>query len=176
DQFGFSSPVVDGRVLYQVENGSRLRAYDIETGSELWRLPLGTVQKAPLVFADGKLYVGTESGKFFIVPPGPKGGEVLSEVELPPRRDSVQQQEGTPEPILAGAAISHGRIFFVSSDAVYAIGSKTAKTLTGTVVDTPAERGEGAAAFLQISPTEMVLKPGQTVKLRARSFDVKGRF
>src|SRR5262249_45257394 len=62
DQFGFSSPVTDGKIVYQVENGSRLKAYDIEQGTELWRKALGTVQKAPLVLADGKLYVGTESG------------------------------------------------------------------------------------------------------------------
>jgi outer membrane protein assembly factor BamB len=176
DQFGFSSPVTDGTHLYQVENGSRLKAFDLETGRELWRQPLGTVQKAPLVMADGKLYVGTESGKFFIVRPRPDKAEVLSEVELPISKDSVQQQEGTPEPILGGAAVSRGRIFFVSSDAVYAIGSKTAKTLTGTAVDTPAEKGEGAPAYVQVAPTELLLKPGQTVKLHARLFDAKGRF
>jgi outer membrane protein assembly factor BamB len=118
DQFGFSSPVTDGTRIYQVENGSRLKAFDLETGKELWRQPLGTVQKAPLVLADGKLYVGTESGKFFIVRPHPDKAEVLSEVELPVSKDSVQQQEGTPEPILAGVAVSRGRVFFVSSDAV----------------------------------------------------------
>jgi outer membrane protein assembly factor BamB len=153
--------VLDGNRVYQIENGSRLKAYDFETGRELWRQPLGTVQKAPLVLADGKLYVGTESGKFFIVRPSADRAQVLSEVELPVSKDSAQQQEGTPEPILAGAAVSRGRIFFVSSDAVYAIGSKTAKTLTGTVVDAPAEKGEGEAALVQVSPTELVLKPGQ---------------
>src|SRR3989441_805439 len=83
DQFGFSSPVIDGARVYQVENGSRLKAFDLETGRELWRQNLGTVQKAPLVLADGKLYVGTESGKFFIVRPLADRAEVLSEVELP---------------------------------------------------------------------------------------------
>jgi outer membrane protein assembly factor BamB len=176
DQFGFSSPVIDGNRVYQIENGSRLKAFDVETGHELWRQALGTVQKAPLVLADGKLYVGTESGKFFIVRPHPDRAEVLSEVELPLSQNSVQQAEGTPEPILAGAAVSRGRIFFVSSDAVYAIGSKTAKPVTGYAVDTPAEKGEGNPAFLQVTPTEMVLKPGQMVKLHARLFDNKGRF
>jgi outer membrane protein assembly factor BamB len=176
DQFGFSSPVIDGGRLYQVENGSRLRAYDLETGRELWRLALGTVQKAPLVLADGKLYVGTESGKFFIVRPSADHGEVLSEVELPISQNSVQQEEGTPEPILGGAAVSRGRIFFVSSDAVYAIGPKKAKVLSGFAVDEPAPQGEGAATFLQVAPTELVLKPGQTVALHARLFDAKGRF
>src|SRR3954467_4326783 len=69
DQFGFSSPVIDGTRVYQIENGSRLKAYDLEKGTLLWTQTLGTVQKAPLVLADGKLYVGTESGKFFIVRP-----------------------------------------------------------------------------------------------------------
>jgi outer membrane protein assembly factor BamB len=176
DQFGFSSPVVDGTRIYQVENGSRLKAYDLESGRELWRQPLGTVQKAPLVLADGKLYVGTESGKFFIVRPRADKAEVLSEVELPISKDSVQQQEGTPEPILAGAAVSRGRVFFVSSDAIYAIGPKAPKAVTGTAVDEPAQKGDGPPAFVQVSPTELVLKPGQTVKLHARLFDAKGRF
>jgi len=176
DQFGFSSPVIDGTRVYQVENGSRLRAYDFETGHELWKLPLGTVQKAPLVLADGKLYVGTESGKFFIVRPSADRGEVLSEVELPLSQNSVQQEEGTPEPILAGVAVSRGRLFFVSSDAVYAIGPKKAKVLTGFATDEPAPQPEGAPAYLQVAPTELVLKPGQTVSLHARLFDSKGRF
>jgi len=176
DQFGFSSPVIDGTRVYQVENGSRLKAFDLETGKELWRQALGTVQKAPLVLADGKLYVGTESGKFFIVRPQADRAEVLSEVQLPISKDSAQQQEGAPEGVLAGAAVSRGRVFFVSSDAVYAIGPKTAKTLTGLAVDAPAEKGDGAPAWVQVSPTELVLKPGQTVKLHAKVFDAQGRF
>ena len=176
DQFGFSSPVIDGTRVYETDNSSRLKAFDIETGKELWRHPLGTGQKAPLVLADGKLYVGTEGGKFFIVRPGADRAETLSEVELPVSTNSVQQAEGTPEPILAGVAVSRGRVFFVSSDAVYAIGPRAAKAAPALAPVASAEKGEGEPAFLQVSPTEMVLKPGQTVKLRARLFDAKGRF
>jgi len=177
DQFGFSSPVLDGSRVYQIDNGSRLRAYDLETGRELWRQTLGTVQKAPLVLADGKLYVGTESGKFFIVRPQADKAEVLSEVELPPSKDdNAGQSVGIPEPVFSGAAISRGRVFFVSTGGVYAFGPKTAKTLTGTAIDEPVEKGEGEATFVQVEPTELVLKPGQTVKLHARLFDARGRF
>jgi outer membrane protein assembly factor BamB len=175
-QFGFSSPVIDGTRVYETDNNSRLKAFDLETGKELWRHPLGTGQKAPLVLADGKLYVGTEGGKIFIVRPGADRAETLSEVELPVSTNSVQQAEGTPEPILAGAAVSGGRVFFVSSDAVYAIGPRAAKATTGNAVEAVVEKGEGEPSFLQVTPTEMVLKPGQTVKLRARLFDAKGRF
>jgi outer membrane protein assembly factor BamB len=176
DQFGFSSPVIDGTRVYQIDNGSRLKAFDLETGRELWRLGLGTIQKASPVLADGKIYVGTESGKFFIVRPHADRGEVLSQVQLPISTNSAQQEEGTPEPVLGGAAISRGRIFFVSSDAVYGIGPKTAKAVNGFAVDAPGERGDGAAAWVQVTPTELVLKPGQSVKLHARLFDGKGRF
>ena len=175
-EFGFSSPVTDGTTLYQIDNSSRLEAFDIETGRELWTQPLTTLQKAPPVLADGKLYVGTDNGKFFIIRPRRDRAEILSAVELPVSKNSCCGSEGTPEQILGGAAISRGRIFFVSSDAVYAIGSRQAKSLTGWAVDEPAQRGEGNPAHLQVIPTELVLTPGQKVNLRARLFDDKGRF
>ena len=173
---GFSSPIMDGDRIYQIENGSRLVAFDVVTGRQLWKQQLGTVQKAPPVMADGKIYVGTESGKFFILKPHADKCDVLSETEMPISKYSCCSSEGTPEQILGGAAVSHGRIFFVSSDAVYAIGPKKATTLRGFAVDEPVEKGEGAPAWVQVEPTEMVLKPGQTVKLHARLFDDKGRF
>src|SRR5688572_15052107 len=176
EQFGFSSPLVDGPRLYQIENGSRLKAYEIETGKELWTQPLGTSQKAPPVMADGKIYVGTENGKFFIVRPHADRREILSEVELPLSKNSIGGSEGTAEQVFGGAAISRARVFFVTSDAIYAIGSKQQAKPTGWAANEPAVTGEGAAAYVQVSPTELVLEPGRTVKLTARSFDARGRF
>jgi outer membrane protein assembly factor BamB len=177
DQFGFSSPVIDSTRVYQIENGSRLKAYDLESGRELWRQALGTVQKAPLVLADGKLYVGTESGKFFIVRPHADRAEVLSEVELPKSLDdNAGQSVGIAEPVFGGAAVSRGRVFFVSTGGTYAIGSKTAKPTTGIAAPLALPAGQGEPAFVQVSPTELVLKPGQTVKLQAKLFDAQGRF
>jgi len=175
-EFGFSSPLTDGATIYQIDNGSHLKAFDAETGRELWTESLSTLQKAPPVLADGKIYVGTDNGEFFIVRPQRDRAEILSKVELPVSANSCCGSEGTPEQILGGAAVSRGRIFFVSSDAVYAIGSRQAKPLTGWAVDEPAVRGQGNPAHLQVIPTEMVLAPGQRVNLRARLFDDKGRF
>jgi outer membrane protein assembly factor BamB len=176
EQFGFSSPVLDGDRLYELTNDSLLVAHDVATGKRIWQKELGTLQKAPLVLADGKLYVGTENGKFMIVRPSATGAEILSQVQLPVSQNSVQQADGVPEPILAGAAVSHGRIFFVSSDALYAVGSKAAKKLTGFAVNEPAPAADPTPAYLQVVPTELVLHPGEAVKLRARLFDAKGRF
>jgi hypothetical protein len=175
-EFGFSSPVTDGTTVYQIDGGSHLKAFDLQTGRELWTESLSTLQKAPAVLADGKIYVGTDQGEFFIVRVSRDRGEILSKVELPVSTDSCCGSEGTPEQVLAGAAVSRGRIFFVSSDAVYAIGSRQAKSLTGWAVDELAQRGQGAPAHLQVVPAEVVVEPGETVNLRARLFDDQGRF
>jgi len=175
-EFGYSSPVIDGTRLYQLDNGSTLRAYDIATGKQLWTLPLGLAQKASPVLADGKLYVGTDGGNFFIVRPHADRGEVLSRVDLPNSTNSCCGSEGTAEQVLGNVAISRGRIFFMSSDAIYAIGSKQPTSPAGFAVDEAAVVGSGAPAHLQVSPTELNLEPGQTVKLRARLFDAAGRF
>jgi outer membrane protein assembly factor BamB len=173
---GFSSPIMDGDRVYQIENGSRIIAFDVVTGKQLWKQQLGTVQKAPPVLADGKLYVGTESGKFFILKPHSDRVEVLSDVDMPISKYSCCSSEGTPEQVLAGAAVSRGRVFIVSSDAVYAIGSKRATSPTGFAANEPAQTADATPTFLQVEPTELVLKPGQTVKLHARLFDAKGTF
>ena len=175
-EFGFSSPIVDGPRLYQLDGSSELHAYDLETGKTIWSQQLGTLQKASPVFADGKLYVGTETGTFLIVRPHADRAEILSQVTMPLSKDSVGGSEGTAEQIVSGAAVSRGRVFFMTSDAIYAIGPKTAKTLTGFAIDEPALKGEGAPAHVQVSPTELTLNAGQTTKLRVRLFDDKGRF
>src|SRR5215472_11168637 len=172
---GYSSPVMDGDRIYQVDNGGNLFAFDVETGRQLWKQNLGVIQKASSVFADGKIYVGTESGKFYILRPHADRCEVLSEVELPLSDQGLASQR-TPEPIVAAAAVARGRIYFVSSDTLYAVGPKQTRDGPWKPVTPDVEPGQGPATWLQVTPTEMVLKPGQTVQLHARSFDAAGRF
>jgi len=120
---GFSSPVIDGDRIYQADNSANLFAFDLETGREFWKQNLGTLQKASIVVGDGKIYVGTESGKFYILRPHADHCEVLSEVELPLSDQGITSQK-IPEPVVASAAIARGRVYFVASDTLYAIGPK----------------------------------------------------
>ena len=175
-EMGYSSPLLDGDRVYQIDNGSHLKAFDVSTGKELWDLALGSSQKAPPVMADGKIYVGTDSGEFFIVRPHPDRGEILSKVEMPLSKNSCCGSEGTSEQIYAGAAISRGRVFVVSSDAVYALGPRQPRPVSGFAVDEPVARSTGAPAYVQVVPTELVLKPGQKVAFKARLFDGQGTF
>lgn len=163
-QGGYSSPVIDGQRLYQVDNGANLYAFDASSGKILWQQNLGTIQKASPVLADGKLYVGSENGRFFILRPTAERCEVLNDVQLP---------EG--EAIIASAAVSDGRVFLVSTENIYAIGktrNKGIPTAPHRIIKAPA----GAQpTHLQVSPTELVLKPGQTVQFHAREYDAQGR-
>jgi len=172
---GYSSAVIDGDRLYQVDNGSGLHAFDVETGRQLWKQSLGTVQKASIVLADGKIYVGTETGKFYILRPHADRCEVLSEVELPISKQGIFSQK-VPEPVVAGAAVARGRVYFISSDTLYAIGPKKTTDGPWKPVTQTLEPGQGPPAWVQVTPTEMVLKPGDTVPLRVRLFDAQGRF
>lgn len=175
-EFGFSSPVTDGEILYQIDSGSTLHAFDMDNGDLLWSEPLGNAQRAHPVLADGKIYVGTNGGSFYIIRPGASGAEILSQVTLPVSTDSCCSSEGTAEQIVASAAVSRGRVYFVSSDAVYAIGPAQPTSFSGWALDEPAEAGQGAPAHVQVAPTEMVLDPGERVTLTARLFDDQGRF
>ena len=172
---GFSSPVIDGDRIYQADNSSNLFAFDLETGRQLWKQNLGTIQKASVVFGDGKIYIGSESGKFYILQPHADRCDVLSEVELPLSEQGLASQK-IPEPVVASAAVARGRVYFVSSDTLYAIGPKSTPAQPWSPVKQALQPGQGAPAWVQVRPTEMVLKPGETVQLHARLYDAAGRF
>ncbi len=168
-QGGFSSPVIDGERLYHVDNGANIAAFDVNTGKQLWLKNLGTIQKSSPVLADGKLYVGTENGKFFILKPSATGVEILDEDQL--------GTEMHPEAIIGSPAVSNGRIFVVSDSGLYCIGKKAAQSSSSqpsTAVGTSVS--SNPATYIQVVPTELLLKPGDKVKFRARLFDAQGNF
>ena len=170
-QGGFSSPVLDGDRLYQIDNGANIAAFDVNTGKQLWLQNLGTIQKASPVLADGKLYVGTENGKFFILKPSATGCEILDQ-------DALVDTEGKPEQIIASAAVSNGRIYVVSEKGLYAIGKKSASrnSAPSASVAIGSSVSSNPVTHVQVVPTELMLKPGDKVNFRARLFDAQGNF
>ncbi|HEY8187365.1 MAG TPA: PQQ-binding-like beta-propeller repeat protein [Pyrinomonadaceae bacterium] len=165
---GFSSPVIDGDRVYQVDNSANLGAFDINTGKQLWRLTLGTVQKASPVLAEGKLYVGTESGKFFILKPSATGCEILDQKQL--------GTEQKPEVIIASVAVSDGLVYLVSDSNLYAIGKREKKSSVPPARLRVGGSSTGPVTHVQVVPTELMLKPGDKVSFRVRLFDEGGNF
>jgi hypothetical protein len=134
------------------------------------------------VLADGKLYVGTETGKFYILKPSVEGCQALSENELEPvDKIETKTEEGDDliaanEQIIGSVAISRGRIFLVSTKNIYAIGKKAKSPALPAepekVENAPAD---ATTAYVQVVPADLVMRPGETAKFRVRLFDDHGR-
>ena len=167
----FASPVMDAERLYTMDNSAILGAFDLKTGAKLWEKTLGTLQKGSPVLADGKLYVGTENGKFYILRPSASGVEVLDEDLL----GSAQSSEA----IVASPIVADGRVYVTSMEAMYAIGKRVPRK-TGAAgamgVKADGAGAAGAPAFVQVFPYEVLLAPGETAALKARLYDAKGNF
>ncbi|MBA3640570.1 MAG: PQQ-binding-like beta-propeller repeat protein [Acidobacteriota bacterium] len=172
-QAGYASPVTDGERLYVLDNGGVLIAVDLKTGKPLWHESLGTIAKASPVFADGKLYVGTENtgdagGKFFIIRPTAAKAEILDQDWL-----------GTPEKselIIASPIVARGRVYVTSMDALYAIGPKGAAKASppAPAPVTPAPAPAGPATVALVMPTDVIVKPGESLALTVKLFDANG--
>jgi hypothetical protein len=170
--------VIDAERLYTVDNSAILGAFDLQTGKELWTKRLGTLQKSSPILADGKLYVGTENGKFFILRPSATGAETLDEDQI--------GSPTNPEPILASPAVADGRIYVVtmapvqdvkgSSGHVYAIGARKPRAAgakpAGPAANPPMSLG--TAAQVQVFPNEVMLDPGGKQAFTVKLFDAKG--
>jgi outer membrane protein assembly factor BamB len=170
-QGGFSSPVLDGDRMYQLDNSANLAAFDVNTGKQLWLKSLGAIQKASPVLADGKLYVGTENGKFYILKPDANGCEILDQDQL--------GTEALPEAIIASVAIANGRVFVVSDSNMYAIGKRSNSRTPAAAGGPYAFNGNPStqvATHVQVVPTELILKPGDKVNFHVRLFDETGVF
>jgi hypothetical protein len=155
-----------------VDNGAVLGAFEIATGKKLWDRSLGTIQKASLAWADGHLYVGTENGHFYVLKPGPASVEIVD--------DDLLGTQDAPEAIIAPVAISGGHIYLASMDALYCIGKKTAhgprKPAAASAPPAPAAAAAGEPTWVQVRPAEVLVKPGERVRFRARLYDAHGRF
>ena len=163
----FASPVMDAERLYTVDNGAIVGGFDLQSGKLLWQRSLGTLQKGSPVLADGKLYVGTENGKVYILQPSAAGVEVLDE-------DLLGTPE-SPEIIVASPIVSDGRVYVTSMEAMYAIGTYRPAGRPEPARST-ARRSTADVAHVQVSPYEAVLAPGAQQAFTLRLYDPQGNF
>lgn len=106
------SPLVYRGLVYVIKNGGILETIDAETGESLKtgrvRQALGGYSASP-VAADGKIYLASEEGKVTVLRAGAQH-EAVSTSDL-------------EEPIFATPALSRGRVFIRTDDALYAFGN-----------------------------------------------------
>jgi outer membrane protein assembly factor BamB len=164
----FSSPLLDGNRLTVIDNGAVVGAFDVNTGTQLWTRSLGTLQKGSPALADGKLYVGTENGKVFILRPGETGVEVLSEVVLGNPAD--------PDVIVASPVVAGGRVYVTSMERLYAIGPKAPVAVPQAPAPAAPAPSTAAPAVVQVFPYEALLDGGEAQSFNVRLFDRQGNF
>jgi outer membrane protein assembly factor BamB len=106
-----SSLVHYNGLLYMAGDVGVLSAIDAKTGQRVWQERTGGVFTASPVAADGKIYLLSEDGQAIVLAAGTAG--------VPPR---VLSRNRLTARQLASPAISGGRIFIRTDDAVIAIG------------------------------------------------------
>lgn len=166
---GKSTPLlVDGK-LYAFDDGNIMYVLDAKTGEQVQKPTrlLGSIMRSSPVYADGRIYACTTSA-WHVITPGKDGEKAAVTHKL--RFPVGEEIHGTP-------AVSHGRIYLPTTDAMYCIGLKDAKPAATSRADTVPEPEitDKAPAFVQVVPAEGIIKPGDKVQFRAYLFNVKGQ-
>ena len=170
-----SSPILAGDTAYIATEKGDLCAVDVNDGNILWKIKLGIEERnACPLYADGKLYVpmlddpaskaaGGEAGTtgaFYIIKPGDKP-EVLTHIALDGRCF------GTP-------TAYNGKVYIQTTRHVYCFGKKGENPGLPPEPEPEKWPAPGPAKSLQIIPSEVLLRPSQSVSFRARAIDAHG--
>src|SRR5262245_13371782 len=160
----FAAPILHEGLLYVCDDAGKLYCIEAATGGEpLWTFAYGRNTKGSPVWADGKIYVSEVDSKFHILKPSREGCTRLHELRFRP-------PAGTFAPVeLHGApTVVNGRVYFTTTRQLICIGKKDHKTPADKIPEGAKEPTEvGAAAYLQVVPSDVSLKPGEGAELKA---------
>lgn len=173
-----SSPILVGERIYVVKEKGDLIAVDVNTGKQFWSATLGIEQRnsSPL-YADGKIYVP------ILDDPAAKTGGATSEAGLKGGfyifRDHGDHVEQLTHIDLDGRCFGtpvawNGKIYQQTTRKLYCFGRPGDNPGRPKPLAEPAWPAPGPAAQLQIIPAEVVLKPGEKARFRARKLDAHG--
>ncbi|HZZ30335.1 MAG TPA: PQQ-binding-like beta-propeller repeat protein, partial [Pirellulales bacterium] len=166
-----SSPlVVNGRV-YSADDSGNLYIADAGTGKLIGAKPvklIGTIVRATPLFADGKIYLCSTTA-WHVMQPTENGVKFLSKMRLP------DQDE-----VSGSLTVSHGKIYLPTGAALYCLGKANVKPEATPIPPAPKEQPSAAsetdkAAWVQVTPGELVLKPGQKQQFHVRLFNDRGQ-
>jgi outer membrane protein assembly factor BamB len=170
-----SSPILAGDTVYIVTEKGDLCAVDANTGKIPWKLKLGVEERnASPLFADGKLYVPmlddpatkTDSGEagttgaFYIIKPGDQP-QILSHMALDGR-------------CFGAPTAYNGKIYVQTTRHLYCFGKKGNNSGLPPEPKPEAWPAPGEAVSLQVVPSEVLLRPGQSASFRIRTLDRNG--
>ncbi len=166
----FVSPVMIDDTVYVIDDTARITGLDAKTGEVVRRKKLGSVMRgtgdsSPTPFvADGKIYVITGDGQWYVLKPNGKDLQVVAKAKL------------SGEAVNASPIVSHGRTYVTSMDYMYCLGDKDQKPEADPLPKWPDEtKGDDKVAQVQVVPYDIVLAPGKNQEYKVRVFNAKGQ-
>jgi outer membrane protein assembly factor BamB len=160
---GNSSPVMLNDRLYVVDDRAKLFVFDAKTGKQIARKALGSTMRSTPLVADGKIYLCTGSGQWYVLKPTADGVEIVHRLRL-------RNEENDASPI-----VSHGRIYLPTSERLYCIGTADHQPQADPLPELAEERfADAQVAQVQLVPYDVVLAPGQKQKFHMRLFNALG--
>ncbi|WP_175517273.1 outer membrane protein assembly factor BamB family protein [Planctomicrobium piriforme] len=166
---GRSSPImIEGRI-YFVDDRSKMYCLNAETGEAIGdSIPLGTMQRANILYADGKMYVNEVNGRGYVMKPTENGAEIITKYRFP------RGEECYGSPIAA-----NGKIYIPTTGHMYCIGLPDHPGEAATLPPLPQEAHialDEKPAQLELVPVESLLKPGTRQAFHARLYNAKGQY
>jgi outer membrane protein assembly factor BamB len=166
---GCAAPLLVDKRLYLVDDRAKLHILDADSGQEVAKkTPLGTFMRGSPLYADGKIYVVTTSGRWYIFRPDPQQG-----VQSVSKGRLLAGEECQASPICA-----NGRIYLRTSDRLLCLANPRQQPSVQPPQSPPDESAlvDHQPAWLQLVPAEMLLRPGERKKLAARVYNARGQF
>jgi outer membrane protein assembly factor BamB len=166
---GKSSPIMVEDKLYVIDDRAKLHVFDSQTGELVTKKALGSAQRSTPLYADGKVFVATNDGRWVTLKPTDDGVEFLHRMRF--KNDA---SDGSP-------IVAQGRMYVPMGEALYCIGTEesiaAAKAADHKYPPAPEEKpATGEPAHLQVVPYETLLAPGESHNFRVRLYNAKGEY
>jgi hypothetical protein len=163
---GRSAPLLWNGRLYTTNDAADMVVLDAKTGDRIGKQKLGTIMFGSSVYADGKIYVGEATGRWWILEPSEKGVKVLHKLRL-------------DHEIIGSPVISHGRIYLPTIGGLYCIGNKDTQPSADPIPAALPETSRDAdlkPAQAQLVPAESLLTTNQRQKFNVRLYNANGAY
>lgn len=158
-----------GGRLYACDDGGKMYIIDVKTGEPVCKPVklIGTIVRSSPLCADGKIYVCTTSA-WHIFEITESGVKPLQRLRL------NEEDEVTGSPLA-----SHGRIYLPTGARIYCLGKEGAKPTATEIPPQPQESSSAEdpkPALVQVTPVEVLMKPGEKQTFKVRLFNARGQF
>ena len=165
---------VDDRI-YTFDDAGKGRVFEAETGTLINERPIGfgTIHFASPVYADGKIYHLEKNGRWYILTPDQDTGLA----RFKPRETTGRFPSG--DECWASPVVSHGRLYIMTTGALYCFEDKSKKHGATERPPQPAETPvaqDEKPAQLQIVPCEVLMRPGEKQQFTVRLYNAAGQF